>query len=480
MQPEDNINSGQADNNQPAKPESLGVAENVNSTVTEVPADSAANSTPALSPKTNTPKKNSFLARFTRVQLIAILMVFGVSAYFGVIVPNSPENVWKSSMENTSKGLDKLVAYADKGSQAKGSKFDGSFKADVSGVLVDGSFNGAMYEKNSDVKADVGAAGTRVNIELLTHVPENANNPDIYVRLKGVSQLGNLLGQNNPQVTNLLNSINNQWFVIDHTAVDQYASSATNTTTKTPSLSSKDIVAIQKAVVKASKENLFTSDSSESPVQIVRVVGNEKVNDYSTIHYEVTVNKQNLKAYLTKLKDELKNTKLSEFFQDESFEKAIQFDEMLKSVDEMDTSKTFDVWVDKSAKIIRKVQFSDKESKSYLEFLVSYNGGNKYPFELGLYNKDSGGDGGENTSMVLKLELDSSNNKTTMQLNIDAGKTATAQIKASTEPSNEEVEFTKPEDAKSLTELLGMAGGLNNVESEVGLPTTTGLGQLDF
>ncbi len=407
--------------------------------------------------------------------IIVVILLLGATAaaYVGVVVPNKPENVWKTAMTNTSKGLDRLITYTKGQKDIKGAKAKGNFKVETEGIVVDGTFEGAYYEKNSKLQADIGAAGSRVKLDMLTHVPEGADTPDVYARVNGLSGLSSVLGATDPKASKLLASIDNQWYVLDHTIFDQVQSSLAKSKDKTPELSAEDVYAIQGAITKVSKDYLFSTDEGKSVLKVNTFVGTEKVDGRKLYHYKVGINKENAKKFATALKDELKNTKLGEMYKDPSFEESTGFNEIIKSIDsDLKEDETVDVWVDGSTKLVRKVSITDDKEKSRVEFSLNYNGGDIYPFVIGLYSdneKDKG-------SVVLNLDLNTVSNTVSMKMAADMGSQGKAAVEVGVEKNDSPVEFTKPNDAKSIYELLG--GSLSPALGG-GIPTTV-LGESTF
>lgn len=410
---------------------------------------------------------------------IVLLASVGAGAYFGVIAPNKPENVWKRSLKNTGKGFDKLLTYAQQQKDVKGSKVSGTFNAESSGVVVDGTFEGKTYEKNSSYKADIGAAGARINAEILSNVPEGATSPDVYIKVKGVDSISSLLGAENPQLSAQLAQLDNQWYVIDHTLFDQLQSTAARSEGgKTPQLTAEDIIAIQAAVTKVNNEHLFTTDPNKAVLKVVTTVGKETVDGRSMYHYKVAFDKEHLKTYVTAMKDELKTTKLAESYAQDgrTFEEAIQFDGLIESISEMKEGETADVWADISTKLIRKIKITDKEREaSFIEIALNYNGGSTFPFVLTVKN-DNPGEKGE---VSLKIEIDTQKRSTLVEVNADITEESQAMkfnLKTMAEVNNESVEFNKPADAVSVYELLG--GMMPSASGS--LPSGSTLGAFDL
>lgn len=386
-----------------------------------------------------------------------LLLGGGAGAYFGLVVPNKPENIWKKALQNTSKGYDALVVDSQKRTESKGALVKGTFKFDYPEIVTDGSFESKIYEKNSNTKIDIGGAGTRVSFEVLTNVPTNSKNPDIYLKSQGLDGIGKLAGNDESGIGEYLRTFDNKWYVIDHTLLDQLQKESPNTAT-TPELTKAEILAIEEAFGRVNRDYLFSTAPDKAVLKIAESIGKEKRDDRSVYHYKVSYNKDNLKKYLTALRDEMKKTKLGEIYKDE-LNDTKSFDEMLASIDKADDKKTVDVWVDTKTKLIRTVRFTDEKNKdNYFDVGLNYNGGDELPFVFKVHSKEDGME----TNVEVVLTLNSKKDDAKLTANFDSltqGKTIKGKLDATITASNDKVEFTKPANAQSLTDLLGSLYG---------------------
>ena len=194
-----------------------------------VPANYASSTTPIYSGNLDgsAPKSKFGLgrAKFLVPGIVVLVLLAGsAAAYFGYVQPNQPVNMWNSALANTGKGYDKLTSYATNYDTTKGTTIKGGFK--VSGdVSADGSLSGASDGQNSDISGNVSAMGLKINYALKT-IKSAGNTPDVYFKLDGLDGLGNLLGSGDPTLTQGINSLNGQWYFIDHSLFDQFAKGA--------------------------------------------------------------------------------------------------------------------------------------------------------------------------------------------------------------------------------------------------------------
>lgn len=451
MQPNEQLpSSGSQQSNTPTQPTTEPVVQPQTTAQTPVTTPTTVPAASPAQPKASVGKKIGMVPAI----IIALVLIFGASAaaYVGFVVPNKPENVWKTAMANTSKGIDKLVDYTKEQKQLKGAKISGSFKFEsTGGVSADGTYQGSYYDKDSNTTADISAAGSKVKLDLLTHVPENVTNPDIYIRVNGLGGLSSVLKGVDPATAKYLSTIDNQWYFLDHTAFDKLESTVSKAET-TPQLSPDDVIAIEQAVVNVNKQYLFTTDESKSVLKVSNFVGKEKVDDRTMYHYQVTVNKENAKSYINALSEELKKTKLGEIYKDQDFNKAMGFDEAIKTIDSMKDGRGANVWIDAKTKLVRKVRLTSEDGKTHMDLALNYNGsGSIYPLVIGIYSDDEKDKG----SVVMNLDLDTSKNTVAFTLNGDIAEVGKGNLKLTIEKSDQPVQFVQPANAKSVYELLG-------------------------
>ncbi len=411
--------------------------------------------------------------------LAVLLLGGGAAAYFGVIATNKPESIWARALDNTNKGYDKLVDYMKETKDTKDYSLDGDFKFDAASVVVDGSVKGKVGEKNADVSIDIGAAGSRVNLNMLMNIPDNSTYPDIYVKATGLQGISQLLGGQGSEAGSILAAFENQWYAIDHTLFEQLEkqTAATNTS-GAANFTSDDLIAVSESVGKVNAEYLFSDDKDKAVLKLAESVGKESLDGRSAYHFKVGYNKENLKKYVTALKDELKKTKIVELVPNKDLEKALNFDEMIKGIDELEGNGTADAWVDMDTKLIRKVRFTEEnKTENYVDLILNYNGGDEYPFLVAFH--DIEGSTETNMSVGLNLNTKQDTAEYTLDIKTTGANPVTGNAKFKLSPSSEKIEFKKPEGAKPLTDLLGgLMGG--QLQGGVDQSSLEGLDQLEL
>lgn len=390
------------------------------------------------------------------VALAVLLLGTSAGAYFGIYVPNKPENAWKKALTNSAAGYDKLVNYSETQKDNKGGTIKANFKLDADQTVVDGNLETKYYNQNSTTKLDAGASGTRINIDLLTNAPEGSKNPDIYAKVSGLKGIDKLLGSEGADIGRTLETYDNQWYVVDHTFFDQIekdASKSGDTQSSMPMLRQEDITSIARSVGNVNRQYLFTDNQGKAVFKRTQNIGKEKLDGRNAYRYKVGYNKDNLKAYINALKTELKQTKLKDYINDQQFEDA------LKSVDKLDGNGQADAWVDLKTKLIRKVRFTDKDQKdAYVDVGLKYNGGDEYPFFVDIIGKQATSEGKINIALTLNTKA----NNIKLATNADGktnGKPYKFNLDANLTPGNQKVGFKKPDNVKSLLEAYSQLSG---------------------
>jgi hypothetical protein len=395
---------------------------------------------------------------------LLVLLAGSAGAYFGYYLPNQPQNIWKTALTRTGKGYDKLTQYAVTQFKAdSGLKLDGKFQ--TSGFFSsDGTFSGDSDKDNGEFTASVSAGGVKVNTDVRL-LKSSTSTPDIYFKIDGIQGLGDLVsGFIGPQYKNAINNLNGKWYFIDHSLFDQISSGNGNNL----QISSADVNSVLKAIGDASKQNVFTSDPDKMAFTVKKEVGKEKQDGRSVYHYVAGINKDNLKNYINALCDNLKQSNLKKYFNGDaqSTADAIGCSTASKSVDNFDTSRTADVWVDLHTKLIHKVRITDTKNKdNYFELAQDYQGGDKFPFAMNFHSKDSG----LTNDSSINLTLDTKANS--LEFKAQTTDSGADNLKASAEltisPHSGKVNVQKPDGAENIIQLLNDLGFADIVNGQV-------------
>lgn len=377
--------------------------------------------------------------------ILFLLIGGGAGAYFGYIVPNRPENVWKSAMSNTTKGYDKLLEIQDSNKDKKTVKVDSNFeiKSKEVGASVNGSFTSQSNATKSKSNFEVSMLGAKLSIDVMSNLAELKDDSALYVRLNGIDGLL----QNSPSLSGVAKTANNQWFMIDKSTITDASNKDLSEVNN-----KLDVSDIVNKVGDSAKKYVLTDDSTTSVFDASEFVGKEDVDGRKQYHYKVGANKDNLKKFVKDLAEGVESTNTYKDIMGD-YQKPIFNDQISKEIDGIDDKSKVDVWVDAKTKLIRKIKISyGDDKKSFTEIGLNYDGGNKLPFYVKLY--EQGDDGGEGQ---LNLILNSDNMDIDfnfkMQSN-DKSKDTVGELTGKVTFSNEDVEIDVPKDAKSLKDLF--------------------------
>lgn len=459
-----------------------------NNAVNATPSQPEAKPEMQVTDTTKQPKKRG--KWFMPAVVVAVLAIGGGAAAYMGVVQQSPENIWKKAMSTTSEGLDSLIKKSTENTK-KGMKASGTFKVE-SPVAVDGSFDAKGYETDSVVTGNVGFSGLRLNAEFRSKVVEGAKNPDLYFKvsgLDGLDQLASGFGADPSMVAGLA-ELNDQWFAVDHTLLDQATAGAGGSAAQ---ITPEDAKVISEKLATVIRERLLTSDPTKAVVTVTENVGKEDFEGASTYHFKVKVNKNTTKDFFTALKDALKETKFKDLIlagdSTKSFEEALNFDKMISDLEKanFDDAKA-DVWVDMKTKFVRNIRITPTDVKEgeagQFDIGMPYDGGSDLPFVLKITGDDSEMKGAIELKAV--VNRDSLNTKYTFNADLANKKDATQNVKASGEATvelnDDKVNIDKPDGSKSIMELLGgfMGGsGLDQQTLPSGYPDGFDPSQLD-
>ncbi|MDO8265863.1 MAG: hypothetical protein Q7T41_02890 [Candidatus Saccharibacteria bacterium] len=411
----------------------------------------------AVAPKPKSPRPKWFLPAI----LAGLLVLGGGAAAYVTVFQKSADSAWKSALKNTADGLDAYLKTTNEADQ-KGFKLDGNFKIS-SPLAVDGSMEGQWYESDGSMKADVGAAGARINAEVRTIAPDSGSTPDIYMKVDGLEGLDTLFGSFGASevegIGESLSALNDQWFFIDHTIIDQATAADQSTGLE---LSKEDLKTISDKVSVVLRDRMFSTSQDKAIFTIEEKLGKEDFEGLSTQKIKVKVDKENFKEFVTTLKDAIKDTKAEELLKagqtDKTLEEVLDFDNILKELDDTDFSDaTADVWVEANGAFVRNVRIypmQDKKDSNYLDFGMNYKGGDTFPIQM----KATIDDDGDKGTFSLGVELNKSNGGAKMSFNVDMnvdGGDIKAEGELSVTGSNDKKDIEKPENAQNIFELLG-------------------------
>ncbi len=392
---------------------------------------------------------------------LSVLLLGGGAAAYMQFVVNSPEKIWERALSNTSKGLDSVVSTQSE--QWPGSKMEANFSVS-SPIATDGSMKGSFHGSSGSATFDVGAAGLRVNGEMRMIGVDNSTTPDIYMKVDGVDSIMNLLSDFTGQPTEassekLISEIDNQWFSVDHTLIDQLL--ASGGAAATPEITEEDMQKIATTVSRVTSERLLATNE-KAVFTVLEEVGKEDFEGSETFKFKVGVDKENLKSFLNEMKSALKDTKFSELIttgQSQSYDEIANLEEIMKEIDKVDMSKAkADVWVEPNGKFVRNVRIydnNDETAKSFFDIGMPYKGGDIIPIQVKVTLDDDGLKGA--VTVGFDMHKQGSSLKVWTDVSVESeGTKVTGKGEFTAERSDEKTDVSKPEGARNIYDLLGI------------------------
>ena len=387
---------------------------------------------------------------------MALLLALGGAGYvFGLYLPNTPQTVFKKSLERSGAAADKLVEYAQNYKPSASSSMEGTYSMKSAAFSLDGTMQGESDDKSATAKLTANILGQKATVDMLMVDSPQSESPDTYFKINGLKQL--LSG---PEYAKIV-AYDGQWIVVDHTILDSYArqSGAGATQSAPTSADITDAVAKAQAV---NKQYIFTSAPSKAVITYKSFVGKETKNGREVNHYTASYSKANLKAYVKAMGTALDSSKLNEWVkqdtggEEKSISQLLQVSSMEEKIDAIKNEETFDVYVDKGTKMIQSVVFSGKDDsgvKGHVTLAQNYTGGTTYPFEISL---KLDGDGMA-TDGKIGLSIDSKTN--IMKLNAAFSASGSdIKIDLTAKPSDKKLSVTAPTGAKSINDVAKQLG----------------------
>lgn len=282
------------------------------------------------------------------VAIAGVLLLAGSAAgYFGIVLPNQPENVLKAAFQNTAKQT--------QGSFVGVGKFE-SIDPNAELKAFNIEFNGKADSQKNVYQAEMKftASGVSLPVEL------RKVDTSLYMRFGDITTLQNLAATAAPEYTQIIalvgDKISNQWIEIDETLLKQAGADCVLNTSI--SLTDQDI-------------QLIESRYESSPFMTVGSTASDTVNGRAAYKYDISV-AANKASEFAKGLEELSFVKALQACSDDEVPVTEELSE-----DSEDTKLT--LWVDKSSKTLVKVRsdISEAESeksdlKGYMEVTMNY------------------------------------------------------------------------------------------------------------
>jgi hypothetical protein len=305
---------------------------------------------PPAAPSARMPKKKRMgMMALIIGGVLALLLGAGAAAYFGYYLPKQPDNVLKAALVNSfSKDTVESVAFEG---EVKSQETTGEERA------ISGTFTGAVdHEGKFDMSMKLDVFITNLTLDM-----RSVDGKTFYVRVGGLEGLPELLSASGDPTAQmygpLLDSINNQWYEINESLINEY----TNMGFELGSLTEQDLQKIASAY-------------EQHPFFVVKeTLADENIKGTDSYHYKVVVDEDKLEAFVKALKDaNLDGLKLDQQNLDD-------FSNMLNSVDF--SKHPFDVWIAKDTKLFTQFMYSMTEDDATLTMRLTITDYNK-PVEV--------------------------------------------------------------------------------------------------
>lgn len=320
----------------------------------------------AASPKNSGGKKKAVL--FTGI--LAVLLLLGgafAAAYYGVVVPNTPENVLRQAVKNTAN-----QEYVSSTTKIDVAPTGNSESSSVTAMKIEGKTNSDVLNNAYEGSFKVTASGVDVTLDA-KYIDKNAyikvGSLDTVTSLAGAALAGGTEGaQLKAELDKAAAVIEEQWIEVDSTVLDQANISCS--LDGGYRLTDGDL-------------KLLEDQFSKHPFIAIGSHTDDKVNDRKAKKYTLTLDTKKAGEFADEKKlEELSFVKkLKECTSDEgsATDPSALKDSVEGNVPE-DEKYTFDVWVDAKEKVISKVAFSTdnqkekpKDYKVSVEAVLNYN-----------------------------------------------------------------------------------------------------------
>ncbi len=302
-------------------------------------------------PTLNSPiKKKKLSISVITAMVIVLLAGTSIAAYFGVVVPNRPENVLRTAFENTA--------------EQKQSTFSGKFSfedlSEDSGLkAVNVDFNGQVDIENNAFQSEVEvtASGFKVPFEV------RGIDKSVFFKMGDLSGIKSLVQLSSPEYVPAVDFFNqklaNQWMEIDETLLKQAGSQC--------------VLDLSSFVLTEEDMELLNKRYDEVPFATIKSTSDDTVNDRSATKFELELDDKKAEEFGQGLSELSIAKKIKDCSGDTDAFKGEESSEGDKSV--------FTIWVDKGSKTISKIATQSTEqteerdkAKGSLEITIEYGG----------------------------------------------------------------------------------------------------------
>lgn len=315
--------------------------------------------------------KNKKLMLITLGAIIFISIILGI--IFGLYLPNTPNNVWNTGLSRTGKQSSAVIqALSDpKVSESlKKSKIEAGGTVTYNEQKYTVSSNTLIDTTKSDTTAQVKASsGSKedfvVDVALKTDLPETALLPNIYLKV-------DLSDPSLFKSFGIPEKYNNVWVSAEQDFMSELAKTYNIKLEDSKNITKEDIISVVDDFNSVSQQYIFTSDPQFAVVVKKSFIGSEEINNSKANHYKASINKDNAKKYCYAVFDKLMNNESYKKYAlsgDTNTEARKQENkqECDKLVNDIPNNLEFDIWINKSIKIVQQVRFYEDLSKQVEE-----------------------------------------------------------------------------------------------------------------
>ncbi|MDL2341917.1 MAG: hypothetical protein QFB87_02485 [Patescibacteria group bacterium] len=336
-------------------------------------------------------KKRSRKLAVAGLASMLVIGLLGAGYYFGYYTNSS--FVYSQSLANSGKGLTALTHEFTAKSKvaAQGYTGSGQYKVVMGDTTTDGKLSFKADKTNSESTFDIGLGANRVNVTLRT-IKSTGTSPDLYIKAAGLAGLDSMTGTDGLGST--LQKYNDKWIVVDHTLLDNAAQQATATSTMMLPTSDQIMDEVN-AAADVNQQYLFSTKADKAVTKVIKTYGLETVDGHRVIHYTVGLNKVNLKKYITAQNEALNRSKLADWIKQNKLTDKVDssYQAALKSVDDVKTTDTFEMYSDINSRLVYKYRFAEDKNPAtnYVDVGLDYKNKQSLPFFVNGVSADSSG-----------------------------------------------------------------------------------------
>ena len=348
----------------------------------------------------NKPKGKSQLVFWLSLSGI-LVVILAVVAYvlFFVYLPNTPENRYRRGLGSVGAGmqylidngfLDDIASTGYKGTIVYNHESDDlnlGVKIDIDGAYDTESalFNMSVSADGSDQEESYNTSG---DIEVRFLAGDDSAAPRLFLKFSDLTFPTQIEEEFDEELTQSLDEIEGVWWLLDfQELLDEgaFTDGDVQSLDLSQQISQQESEQFFLVAIDALREYVFTDDVDKMVFQMDEKLGEEDFNGVPSHKYSVTINEDNLEAYITQLRDEFIKT---DYWQkinkdadndgkpDVDLEAEISDLNIKEMVEEFSENTKVEVWVDDETGVLRNLRISDgdKESESfgsYLDFGVS-------------------------------------------------------------------------------------------------------------